>query len=120
MLRYDNAAWHWDDQALELMDPEPALLTAMLRAPGQRRQPHVWLALSLQRPYAPASGRAFLFTLQSKLQWAGAPFDLIATDATLGASLPADVPLALDGATRAAAGLLPAIPPPANQEASGA
>ena len=80
MLRYRDNAWFWDDQPLDLLDPEPALLTAMLREPNQSRPPHVWLALALKQPYAPASGIAFLTTLQDKLRWAGAPYDFISRD----------------------------------------
>ncbi|HJN94039.1 MAG TPA: hypothetical protein QGF05_15150 [Dehalococcoidia bacterium] len=107
MLRSRDDAWFWDDQPLDLQDPEPALLTAMLREPDQTRQPHVWLALSLHQPYDPASGIAFLTTLQDKLRWAGAPYDFISRDPTLGCAISAGAEISRDPETQTAAGIEP-------------
>jgi hypothetical protein len=107
MLRYRNDAWFWDDEPLDLQDPEPTLLTAMLREPDQSRQPHVWLALALNQPYAPASGIAFLTTLQDKLRWSGGPYDFISRDPTLGCAISTTAEISQDPDTRAAVGIEP-------------
>lgn len=90
-LRYVEHEWTWQGEAIGLGEPESALLGAMLRERGRRRRPHVWFALGLGRPYGPASGEAFLHSLMHKLAWAGAPSDMITTNALLGATIAADV-----------------------------
>lgn len=90
-LRYVDQDWTWQGEAIGLGEPESALLGAMLRERGTRRRPHVWFALGLGRPYGPASGEAFLYGLMHKLDWAGAPSDLITANALLGAMIAEDV-----------------------------
>jgi hypothetical protein len=107
MLRYRDDSWFWDDQPLDLLDPEPALLSAMLQEPDQARQPHVWLALALNQPYAPASGIAFLTTLQDKLRWAGAPYDFISRDPLIGCTISATAEISQDPDTKRASGFEP-------------
>ncbi len=90
-LRYVDQDWTWQGEAIGLGEPESALLGAMLRERGTQRRPHVWFALGLGRPYGPASGEAFLYSLMHKLSWAGAPSDLIRANALLGAMIAEDV-----------------------------
>ena len=107
MLQYRKPDWSWNEEPLGLLEPEPTLLLAMLKEPGIRRQPHVWLALALNQPFSPATGRAFLGTLMRKLQWAGAPNDLLLVDPILGASVVPDILLSDEIETRRALGLEP-------------
>ena len=76
MLRYHRPDWSWNEEPLGLLEPGPTLLLTMLKEPGIRLQPYVWLARSLNQPFSPATGRAFPGTLMRKLQWAGSPNDL--------------------------------------------
>ena len=107
MLQYHRPDWSWNEEPLGLLEPEPTLLLAMLKEPGIRRQPHVWLARSLNQPFSPATGRAFLGTLMRKLHWAGAPNNLILVDPILGVSVIADIPLSDEIETRDMLGLVP-------------
>lgn len=110
MFRYTANDWHWGDEPLGLVEPEPALLVAMLKERGEPRQPHVWLARARHQPYSPAAGRAWLGTLQRKLQWAEAPAGTIRVDPVLGALIPDEAEVAADEETRAALGLDPSEP----------
>ena len=102
VLRVESGEWHWDGVRLGLLEPEASLLAALLREPGERRLPHVWISLARHQPIAPASGRAFLTTLRRKLEWAGAPGELIKGDTSLGVFVEPEPPLADDDQTRAA------------------
>ena len=94
-LGYVDHDWTWQGEPIGLGEPESALLGAMLRERGTRQRPHVWFALGLGRPFGPASGEAFLYTLMEKLAWAGAPSNLVTVNALLGAMIAEGVP-ALD------------------------
>ncbi len=114
MLRFRDRDWWWTKEPLGLEDPEPALLVAMLRRRGERERAHVWLARHLHRPYSPATGHAFLFTLRQKLERAGAPPDLVAVDAAQRAMVAVDAAAANDPETRAEMGLEPVDALPAS------
>ena len=90
LLRYAGQEWSWAGEPIGLAEPESALLGAMLRERGRWRLSQHWFALGLGRPYGPASGEVFLYSLMRKLSWAGAPSDLISVHALLGATITED------------------------------
>lgn len=87
MLTHRDDDWYWGTQPLQLTAVEAALVTAMQRQPGTHRQPFILLARETGIPYAPATGRVFLFTLRRKLERASAPADLIDIDPVRGAAM---------------------------------
>lgn len=118
MFRYEAGEWHWADRKLGLIEPEPTLLTAMLKSRDVRRQPHVWLAYEVHQPYSPAAALTFLMALQRKLEWAGAPAHLLDLDVVHGATMSGQAVVADDAATSAALSRPPGAVAP--QETAGA
>ena len=99
MLTWRLGQWFWDDAALGLSPHEAALLTAMAREVGRHRPPHRWIALSLRQPVAPTSGHAYLRLLARKLEWAGAPTEIL-EDSPHGVGISVDAPIGTEPATR--------------------
>ncbi|HJN93253.1 MAG TPA: hypothetical protein QGF05_11100 [Dehalococcoidia bacterium] len=102
MFRHRNGMWHWNGVALPLSAMERAVLTGLIRYPGQERAPERWVALGLGHMVSPRTGDVVMRILQRQLTWLGLPERLIEVDLGSGARMDSAVEVADDLATLAA------------------